>query len=290
MTKPFDAAITRFFEKEAPDAVRGAIEEAKRKEVVTEGYPYDEWMKKGTYEDTLDALQIELVKMQRWIIERGKRLVVVFEGRDAAGKGSTISRFMANLSTRSAHVVALAKPSETERGEWYFQRYLRHLPTAGHLTVFDRSWYNRAVVEPVFGFCTNAEREAFFEQLPAVEKLMVDDGVILVKFWLNVGRAEQLRRFLARESDPLKQWKLSEVDVKGLGLWDDYTTAIGETLERAHFPFAPWTLVRSDDKRRARLAAIRAVLNRVPYEDRDEGLIEMDPRIVGGPDLWLGGA
>ena len=290
MEKPFDGAISRYAEEEAPEAVREAIEEAGRKEVVTEGYPYDTWLKKSDYEEQLDALQVELVKMQSWLAESGARLACVFEGRDAAGKGSTIRRVTANLASRQAKVVALSKPTETEAGQWYFQRYVAHLPTAGQMTIFDRSWYNRAVVEHVFGFCTPEQREAFFAQLPKFEELLVQDGIVLVKFWLTVGRGEQLRRFLAREGDPLKQWKLSSIDVKGLAKWDAYTEAIGETLERADFDFAPWTVVRSDDKRRARLAAIRTILNAVPYEGRDEDLLEVDRKIAGGTELWLEGA
>ena len=291
MSKPFDGAITRFFEEEAPAAIRDAIREAdSSKEVLTDDYPYDRWLKKKDYEDQLDALQVEIVKAQSWVVETGGRVAVVFEGRDAAGKGSTIRRLTANLNSRAAPVVALSKPTETERGEWYFQRYVRRLPSAGQMAIFDRSWYNRGVVEHVFGFCTPEERERFFEQLPSVEKLLVDDGIHLVKLWLTVGRAEQLRRFLARESDPLKQWKLSSIDVKGLARWDAYTDAIGETLERSSFDFAPWTVVRSDDKRRARLEAIRTVLSALPYEGKDETLLDIDRKVAGGPDLWLAGA
>ncbi|MBM2576669.1 polyphosphate kinase 2 [Jannaschia sp. Os4] len=291
MTKPFDGAITTFFEEDAPAAIRDAIRDAdSAKEVLTDDYPYDRWLRKKDYEEQLDALQVELVKMQSWVQETGARVIAVFEGRDAAGKGSTIRRLTANLPSRAAPVVALSKPTERERGEWYFQRYVRHLPTAGQVSVFDRSWYNRAVVEHVFGFCSPAEREAFFHQLPSFEKLLVDDGIVLVKLWLTVGRAEQLRRFLSRETDPLKQWKLSGIDVKGLAKWDAYTDAIGETLERSSFDFAPWTVVRSDDKRRARLEAIRTVLSSVPYDGRDDSLLEIDRKVAGGPGLWLAGA
>ena len=291
MSKPFDGAITAFYEDEAPEDIRAAIAAADdKKEVLTDDFPYDRWLKKKEYEEQLDALQVELVRMQGWVVETGARVAVVFEGRDAAGKGSTIRRLTANLNSRAAPIVALSKPTETERGQWYFQRYVKRWPTEGQIAVFDRSWYNRAVVEHVFGFCTPVEREHFFAQLPAVEKLLVDDGVILVKLWLTVGRAEQLRRFLARETDPLKQWKLSSIDVKGLSRWDAYTDAIGDTLERSSFDFAPWTVVRSDDKRRARLEAIRTVLRAVPYEGRDDALLEVDPKIAGGRDLWLAGA
>ncbi|PWJ18039.1 polyphosphate kinase 2 [Jannaschia seohaensis] len=290
MPKPFDAAISRFFQEAAPEEVRTAIQEGHKKDVLTDDYPYDRWLDKNLYQDRLDALQIELVKMQSWMRETGARIVCVFEGRDAAGKGGTISRLTDNLSPRSAKIVALSKPTETEAGEWYFQRYIRHLPSAGQLAVFDRSWYNRAVVEKVFGFCTDPQREAFFEQLPEVEHLLVRDGIILVKLWLNVGQAEQLRRMLAREGDPLKQWKLSRIDVEGLWKWDAYTAAIGETFARSHFDVAPWTVIRSDDKRRARLNAIAAILSRIPYAGRDDAVLEIDPNIAGGPELWMAGA
>lgn len=290
MPKPFDAAISRFLAEDAPDDIREAIETSGKKDVLTDDYPYDRWLDRDTYQTQLHALQIELVKMQAWLRTSGARVVTVFEGRDAAGKGGTIRRLTDNLSTRSAHVVALSKPTETEAGEWYFQRYVRHLPTAGQMAIFDRSWYNRAVVEHVFGFCTIDERRRFFEQLPAFERLLVDDGIILVKLWLNVGRAEQLRRMLAREGDPLKHWKLSRIDVDGLWKWDDYTAAIGETLAHASFEFAPWTVIRSDDKRRARLEAIRTILSHIPYAERDEVALAIDPKIAGAPHLWLAGA
>ncbi|MEM9580488.1 MAG: polyphosphate kinase 2, partial [Pseudomonadota bacterium] len=215
------------------------------------------------------------------------RVAIVFEGRDAAGKGGTIKRFRENLNPRSAHVVALSKPTEREQGEWYFQRYVQHMPTAGEITFFDRSWYNRGVVEHVFEFCKPEQREAFFRQVPDFEKMLVDDGVHLIKLWLNVGRAEQLRRFLDREKDPLKQWKLSWIDVEGLNRWDAYTAAIGETLDRSHSDFAPWTIVRTDDKRRARLNAVRHVLSQFQYEGRDDKMLgKVDTAVCGGPDIW----
>ncbi|SDZ30132.1 polyphosphate kinase 2, PA0141 family [Jannaschia faecimaris] len=290
MPKPFDAAITRFFEDEAPQGIRDLIEEGGKKDILAEGYPYDKRMDRDTYEAELDALQIELVKCQSWVHGTGARIAVVFEGRDAAGKGGTIKRFRENLNPRIAHTVALSKPTETEAGQWYFQRYVQHLPTAGTMTLFDRSWYNRAVVEHVFGFCTPEQRETFFGQLPAFEQMLVDEGITFVKLWLNVGRAEQLRRFLAREDDPLKQWKLSMIDVKGLAKWDTYTDAISETFARSHTGFAPWTVVRSDDKRRARLNAIRSVLAQVDYAGRDDAVLKIDAKIAGGPELWLAGA
>ncbi len=226
MPKPFDAAITRFYENDAPEAIREAIAGAGKKDILTEPFPYDKLMSGKEYDEQMDALQIELMKCQSWVEETGARVAVVYEGRDAAGKGGTIERFRENLNPRVAATVALSKPSDVEAGQWYFQRYVAHLPSAGRIALFDRSWYNRAVVEPVFGFCSPAETEAFYDHLPQFETMLIEDGIILVKLWLNVGRAEQLRRFLKREGDPLKQWKLSPVDVKGLALWDEYTAAI----------------------------------------------------------------
>lgn len=287
MPLPFDGAISRFFEEEAPKDIREAIEDGARKDILDPSYPYDSWMKKKEYEAEMDALQFELVKLLHDVKTTGKRMVIVFEGRDAAGKGGTIKRFRENLNPRGARVVALGKPSETEQGQWYFQRYIEHLPTEGEIVFFDRSWYNRGVVEKVFGFCTEADRTRFFRQLPEFEDMIVSEGIAFVKLWLNVGRAEQLRRFLAREKDPLKQWKLSTIDVEGLKKWDEYTDAIRETLELSHTNVAPWTVVRSDDKYRARLAAIRAVLNAVTYDGKGEVTLP-DPKICGGPDIWNG--
>ena len=289
MTLPFDGAISKFFAEAAPDDVRHGIDSTGKKGVIDPSYPYDKRMDRAEYEATMEALQLELVKLQADVKETGKRVVVVFEGRDAAGKGGTIKRFRENLNPRVAKVVALSKPTEREQGEWYFQRYVQHLPTAGEITLFDRSWYNRGVVEKVFGFCEDAQREAFFRQLPEFEDMLADEGIHFVKLWLNVGRAEQLRRFLAREKDPLKQWKLSWIDVEGLNRWDAYTAAIGETFERSHRARTPWTVVRSDDKRRARIAALRAVLSGIDYAGRDDNVVAApDDKICGGPDLWNG--
>ena len=288
MDLPFDGEITRFFEEDAPEEVQAAIRDAKKKHVLGHAYPHDERMDRDDYEAQLEALQVELVKMQSWLDDSDERIVLVFEGRDAAGKGGAISRLTMNLNPRMADTVALGKPTERERGEWYFQRYVKHLPTESEMTVYDRSWYNRGVVEKVFGFTTDPDRERFFEQVPDFERLLVRDGIRLWKFWLNVSRAEQLRRILARERDPLKQWKLSSIDVKGLPLWDAYTDAIGETLERSHTEHAPWTVIRADDKRRARLAVIRSVLAPLPYVGKDEAVVGApDPEIAGGPELWV---
>ena len=287
MDLPFDGAISAFFKDEAPAEIRNAIKRAEKGEILNPNYPHSERLARKVYEKDLHNLQIELAKLQAAMQESGERIVIVFEGRDAAGKGGTIKRFRENLNPRSARVVALPKPTETERGQWYFQRYVDHLPTAGEMAFFDRSWYNRGVVEKVFGFCSDVERERFFHQVIPFEAALVDDGIRLFKFWLNVGRAEQLRRFLDRESDPLKQWKLSRIDVEGLRKWDAYTAAIQETLERTHIATAPWTVLRSDDKRRARLNAIRSVLHTIDYARKDEKKIgKIDKEICGGPDIW----
>ena len=289
MDLPFDGAISAFFNDIAPDDIRNAIKRADKDDIINPDYPYSERMPGKAYEKDLAALQIELVKMTTWAKESGTRIAIVFEGRDAAGKGGTIKRFRENLNPRGAHVVALSKPSETEATQWYFQRYVDHLPAAGEVSFFDRSWYNRAVVEHVFGFCTPEQRMHFFRQVPDFEKMLVDDGIKLFKIWLNVGRAEQLRRFLERESDPLKQWKLSWIDVEGLKKWEAYSDAIKETLTKTHTDHAPWTIVRSDDKRRARLEAIRNVLTQLDYSRKDiKALGQVDPKVCGGPDIWDG--
>ena len=215
--------------------------------------------------------------------------MIVFEGRDAAGKGGVIKRVTENLNPRNTHVIALGKPSSNERGQWYFQLYIHHFPTKGDLTLFDRSWYNRAVVERVFEFCTAAEADSFFSQVPAFEKMMTDDGITLIKIWLNVSRPEQIRRFLSRETDPLKQWKLSNIDVEGLSKWQDYSEAIQSTFEKTNLPYARWTIVKSDDKRRAHIQVILNILSRFKYDGKDESLFsEVDPLICGGPEIWSG--
>lgn len=286
MTKPFDGAISAFFENDAPKDIRTAIEASDGDPILGDDFPYDDRMKRKDYDAEMEALQIELVKLQAWVKSSGARIVILFEGRDAAGKGGTIKRFRENLNPRVARVVALPKPSDTESTQWYFQRYIAHLPSAGEIVFFDRSWYNRAVVEHVFGFCDADARERFFLQVNEFEHQLVSDGMHLFKLWLNVGRAEQLSRFLARERDPLKQWKLSGIDVKGLAKWDDYTAAIAETFERTHSHFAPWTVIRTDDKRRARLAAIKRVISSFDYTNQID-LGAPDDRITGSPlEIW----
>ncbi len=287
MPLPFDGAISRYFQSGAPEEIREAIKGADKNGILSPSYPHRERLKRKAYEKELEALQIELVKLQSWVKSSGARIAIVFEGRDAAGKGGTIKRFRENLNPRGARIVALPKPTEAEQSQWYFQRYVQQLPSGGEIVFFDRSWYNRGVVEKVFGFCSDAQRERFFDQVPDFEKALAEDGIHLFKFWLNVGRAEQLQRFLSRESDPLKQWKLSSIDVKGLEKWEDYSAAISETFARSHSPEAPWTIIRSDDKRRARLAAMRSVLHAIDYTSKDAKAIgSLDTEISGGPDIW----
>ncbi|MBL4697120.1 MAG: polyphosphate kinase 2 [Rhizobiaceae bacterium] len=246
------------------------------------GYPYEERLKRSDYEATLETLQEELVKLQYWQGETGQRIMVVFEGRDAAGKGGTIGRFRQHLNPRHARTVALSKPSDTERGQWYFQRYVDHFPTDGDMVMYDRSWYNRAGVEPVMGFCSDEQHRHFLEQVPAFEQMIVNDGIILFKFWLNVGREMQLERFHDRRHSPLKVWKLSPIDLKALDKWDDYTSVRNSMFEHTDTDHAPWTVVRTNDKRRARICAIRHLLLNVDYEGRDLKKIgDMDEKILG---------
>lgn len=286
MTLPFDGAISRYFREGAPKEVRKAIEKADKDEILTASYPYREEIRGKDYDKQMEVLQIELAKMQAGLKSSGKRLLVVFEGRDAAGKGGTIKAVTANLNPRQAYVVALSKPSERESHQWYFQRYVDWLPALGEIALLDRSWYNRAMIEHVFGFCTPEERAKFFRQLPEFEQMIVDEGIILLKIWLEVGRAEQLKRFLDREGDLLKQWKLSQIDVDGLAKWDDYCKAIDETMQKTHFKHAPWTVILSDDKKRARLAAIQTILTAVDYPGKDKAAIgKADDKICGGPKL-----
>ena len=287
MGLPFDGGISRYYKDDAPKDMRAAIKSASKNDILNPDFPYATRWDKDAYEDALEKLQIELVRMQSWAKDTGQRVAIVFEGRDAAGKGGTIKRIRENLNPRNAKVVALSKPTDTEAAQWYFQRYIAHLPAKGQVTIFDRSWYNRGVVEHVFGFCTAGQRERWFNQTPEFENMLVDEGITLIKIWLNVGRATQLKRFLDREKDPLKQWKLSQIDVQGLAKWDAYTGAIGETLDRTHTDTAPWTIIRSDDKRRARVQVIRSILHQLDYTHKDrDALGAIDPKIAGGADLW----
>ncbi|MBK9623088.1 MAG: polyphosphate kinase 2 [Rhodocyclaceae bacterium] len=246
------------------------------------GYPYRHLMTRKNYERQKYHLQVELLKLQNWVKETGQKVVILFEGRDAAGKGGTIKRFMEHLNPRGAHVVALEKPSETERGQWYFQRYVQHLPTAGEIALFDRSWYNRAGVERVMGFCNDQQYEEFMRQTPEFERTLVRSGVHLIKFWFSVSRPEQRRRFKERESHPLKQWKLSPIDLASLDKWDEYTKAKEAMFFHTDTADAPWTVIKSDCKKRARLNALRFILHKLPYTNKDVTQIgPLDTLLVG---------
>jgi polyphosphate kinase 2 len=252
------------------------------------GYPYAEKLDKDEYEHTLEALQIELVKLQSYLAESGRRVAVVFEGRDAAGKGGTIRRYLANLNPRHNRTVALIKPTETERSQWYFQRYIETLPAGGEQVLYDRSWYNRAVVEPVMGFCSIEQSLHFLGEAPKFERMLVDDGILLVKLWLNIGRAEQIKRFHERRHNPLKVWKLSPVDLGSLGKWEQYTEARNRMLAATHTDFAPWTVIRANDKHRLRLNAIRMVLSQIDYPGRKVALVtDIDESIVRSAPTFL---
>ncbi len=246
-------------------------------------YPYPHRMKRRPYESRKAMLQVELLKVQRWVRESGEKTVVVFEGRDAAGKGGTIKRFMEHLNPRSARVVALDKPSDVERGQWYFQRYIEHLPTAGEMVFFDRSWYNRAGVERVMGFCTGQEYLEFLRQCPALERMLVNSGIRLIKFWFSVSREEQARRFERRNTDPLKQWKVSPIDIASLDKWDEYTHAKEATFFYTDTADAPWTVIKSDDKKRARIAAMQHFLTKMPYPDKDSSVLRGPDPLIAGP-------
>ena len=245
-------------------------------------YPYKNLMSRKKYEQQKYHLQVELLKLQAWVKDTGQRIVILFEGRDAAGKGGTIKRFMEHLNPRGARVVALEKPTDAERGQWYFQRYVQHLPTTGEIVLFDRSWYNRAGVERVMGFATGAEVSEFLHQAPEFERNLTRAGVHLIKFWFSVSRDEQKRRFEERERHPLKQWKLSPVDLASLELWDDYTEAKNVMFQATDIDEAHWTVIKSNDKKRARLNALRYVLHRMPYTGKDLDQIGLlDPLLVG---------
>ena len=246
------------------------------------GYPYKNRLSRKTYEKQKYHLQVELLKLQSWVRETGQKVVIVFEGRDAAGKGGTIKRFMEHLNPRGAKVVALEKPSEQELGQWYFQRYVQHLPTKGEFVFFDRSWYNRAGVERVMNFCTEEQYQIFMKQVPDFEKNLTDSGIYLIKFWFSVSRDEQRRRFSQREAHPLKQWKLSPIDKASLDKWSEYTLAKETMFYNTDTSESPWIVIKSDCKKRARLNAMRYVLNKLPYDKKDDKQVgSVDPLIVG---------
>jgi polyphosphate kinase 2 len=257
-----------------PDSIRRAFE--------TGAYPYTDRLTEAAYLKQMALLQVELLKAQNWIKETGQRVVILFEGRDAAGKGGTIKRFMEHMNPRGARVVALEKPSDRERSQWYFQRYIEHLPAGGEVVFFDRSWYNRAGVERVMGFCTPAEYLEFMRQAPLLEQMFARSGIRLFKYWFSVTRDEQMRRFKARGSDPLKQWKLSPIDIASLDKWDDYTEAKEAMFFYTDTADAPWAIVKSDDKKRARLNCLQHFLSAMDYPGRDENVVfGADPLIVG---------
>ncbi|MCU0789517.1 MAG: polyphosphate kinase 2 [Nitratireductor sp.] len=253
----------------------------KKKSLKSGGYPYDKKMDEDAYAKELEALQEELVKVLYWLQEAGQRVLAIFEGRDAAGKGGSIGAIRENLNPRYVRTVALSKPSDVQMGQWYYQRYIEHFPTKGEMVLFDRSWYNRAGVEPVMGFCTPEQHKSFLEETPHFEKIVVNDGIHLFKFWIDIGREMQLRRFHDRRHSKLKVWKLSPVDIKALTMWDDYTKARDSMLEATDSKYAPWTLILGNDKRRARLNVIRSILHRLDYTGKDKERIgAIDPKII----------
>lgn len=272
---------TRVFDIDQPD-LPGWLENST---LESGDYPYREKMPRKEYEKTLEDLQIELVKMQHWLKQSNNRVLALFEGRDAAGKGGTINVIRQYLNPRTARNVALTKPTETERGQWYFQRYINHFPTEGEFVTFDRSWYNRGVVEPVMGFCTPEQNERFLTETPKFEHILSENGTYFFKFWLNIGREMQLKRFHDRRHSQLKHWKFSPIDIAGMSKWDEYTRYRDLMINRTHTDHAPWTIVRANDKRRARLEVIRKLLMSLPYDDRDLDVIGTpDPDIIGyGP-------
>ena len=275
------ASMTPAQKRTDPDVIRKAFESGE--------YPYQTRIRTSDYEEAMAELQVELLKAQRWIKESGERIVILFEGRDAAGKGGTIKRFMEHLNPRGARVVALEKPSDRERTQWYFQRYVEHLPAGGEIVFFDRSWYNRAGVERVMGFCHPNEYLEFMRQCPELERMLVRSGTRLYKYWFSVTRAEQLHRFKAREKDPLKQWKLSPIDVASLDKWDDYTEAKEAMFFYTNTADSPWTIIKSDDKKRARLNAMQHFLSSLDYPTKNKSLIRgPDPLIVGSTAHVIG--
>ena len=281
---PTSTPLPKGFSLDAPELPK-AIDDASMR---SGGYPYDKRMKREAFEEQLQKLQIELVKLQMHVLKARERILILFEGRDGAGKGSCIKAFAEHLNPRYARTVALTKPTETERGQLYFQRYAAHLPTAGEIVLFDRSWYNRAGVERVMGFCTPDQLATFLREAPEFEGLLVRDGIRFFKFYLSIGREMQLKRFHERRHDPLKQWKLSDVDIAALNKYDDYSHAQLEMFRFTHTTITPWLVVRANDQRRARLETIRAVLLALDYEGRDlDAIGKADPLIAGaGPEFF----
>ena len=278
MSLPFDGAISRYYEKEAPKEVREAIREGEKKDILDPSFPYDSWMKKKAYEEEMEALQFELVKLLHDVKETGRRVVVVFEGRDAAGKGGTIKRITERLNPRLCRVAALPAPTEREKSQWYFQRYVPHLPAGGEIVLFDRSWYNRAGVERVMGYCSEAEYQEFLRSCPEYERMLVRSGIRLIKYWFSVSDEEQERRFQARIKDPRRRWKLSPMDLTARSKWVEYSRAKDQMFAYTDIKQAPWYVVVADDKRRARLNCIHHLLSLIPYRDLTPPPIKLPPR------------
>jgi polyphosphate kinase 2 len=280
-TKDKATARRRDFDLDDPELPAWVAEAA----LTAGGYPYEEQLRKKDYQRTVEPLQVELVKLLGWQLKTGRRSILVFEGRDAAGKGGAIKAVREHLNPRHARIVALAKPSDKEAGEWYFQRYAEELPTAGEIVLFDRSWYNRGVVEPVMGYCTEDQATRFLDEAPSFERMLASDAIPPFKFWMEIGRETQLERFHARRHDPLKQWKISPVDIQAIDRWDAFTAASRRMIEATHTSHAPWIVVRANDKRRAHLNLIRYVLRKIDYEGRDlETIGDVDRLILGeGP-------
>ena len=272
--EPPPARLTPARARHNPEAIRHAFESGE--------FPYKTRLSNKLYEEQMAELQVELLKLQNWVKETGERIIVLFEGRDAAGKGGTIKRFMEHLNPRGARIVALEKPNDRERSQWYFQRYIESLPAGGEIVFYDRSWYNRAGVERVMGFCSPNDYLEFMRQCPDLERMLVRSGIKLFKFWFSVTREEQLRRFQSRENDPLKQWKLSPIDKASLDKWDDYTEAKEAMFFYTDTADAPWTIIKSDDKKRARLNCMQYFLSSVPYPNKNK-------RVVVGPDPLIVG-
>ncbi|BDY11788.1 polyphosphate kinase 2 [Hydrogenimonas cancrithermarum] len=271
--------------KKKIDAIQEALNDLCSKSglcLLAKGKNVEKALKTVRYEEDLVKLQVELIKLQNWVFENKKRVLVIFEGRDAAGKGGAIKRFTERLNPRRYRVVALPKPTEVEAGQFYFQRYFAHLPNPGEIVFFDRSWYNRAIVEPAFGFCTEEQYDKFMQEVPEIEHALIDDGIIMIKFWFSISKKEQQKRFKERQLNPLKQWKLSPVDMKAQKMWDKITFYKEEMFSRTHTTFSPWIIVKSNDKKSARLESIRYVLSHIPYEGKEDAgtTLHPDPEIV----------
>jgi polyphosphate kinase len=279
MARSKNAKIKAAFDLDDPELPE-AIEEAA---LGSGGYPHEKKLKKAAFEAELNTLHIQLARLQSWLRTSGERIVCLFEGRDSAGKGTCINHFVRHLNPRHCKTVALGRPTETEQGQWYFQRYVPHLPTAGDMTLFDRSWYNRAGVERVMGFCTPGQHAIFLREAPEFEGMLARDGIRLFKFYLEIGREMQLMRFHERRHDPLKQWKISDIDLAAMARFDDYSAAKEEMFRFTHTSIAPWTVILANDQRRARLEAIRTVLHAIDYKDKDA-------KAVGKPDADIVGA